>query len=85
MIKNRYIGKFTIPRKMINDRPSMVLDIMNGMIVLKADLMPDRDCFEYLAISSKHFRGVAYGEAAPEYELKWLDVGQNSFEFREIT
>ena len=69
MIKNRAIGTFRIPLRVINDYPSIVLDFMFGMIVLKADFVLEADCVQYTAISSKHFRSIPDGAVAPEYIL----------------
>lgn len=69
MIKNRFIGRFSISRSMINDHPVDVLRCMQNMIVLEARPDPVRDCFEYTAINSRLFDAVPIGGLCPEYKL----------------
>ena len=77
------MGHFSLPRKMFNNEPSTILDIMNGMIVLEANYAADTDSFSYLAISPKHFRGSVHGERAPEYLIA-MDHETNEFKFEEV-
>ena len=69
MIKNRFVGRFSISRRMINDCPSDVLRCMQNMIVLEAHPNPISDKFEYMAINPGLFGPVAIGELCPEYKI----------------
>lgn len=70
MIKNRYIGKFSISLELINDQPSDALKILDGMLILDAKLDAVSACVDYTAISPKHFLPIAQGERPREYILE---------------
>jgi len=70
MIKNRCIGKFAIPIRILNNQPSVVLDFMFGMLVIEAECNLAANEILYTAISPKHFKGIPHGERAPEYFLR---------------
>ena len=80
MVKNRFIGIFSIPMWIINDRPSDVLDFMSGMIVLRAEFIPEADCIKYTAISPAHFRPVPLMESAPLYLIRLSSDGKIQIE-----
>ena len=79
MIKNRHIGRFSIPLDLINDQPSTVLDIMSGMIILKAEVSPVANVIDYTAIHALHFEGVLAGMKVP-----WYDINFNGDDFEFI-
>ena len=49
-IKNR-LGKFRIRAESIYDEPETLLGIMGKCVIVRAEQMFERDCFEYIAIS----------------------------------
>jgi len=69
VIKNRFIGRFSVSLKIINDKPSTILDIMRSIIVLRAEANLMTSKIDYVGISALYFDPVPFGEIAPEYEF----------------
>jgi len=80
MLKNRHIGKFQIDRNTIDNNPSKALDILSGVLIVDARIEPSADIIQYTGIYYQ-FRGVAFGEVAPDYLVTFSD---NCRKFVEI-
>ena len=52
-MKDRRIGKFAVSMDLIANDPAMVRKIMNGIIVIRAELIGYMRAFEYVGISDQ--------------------------------
>lgn len=76
-------GKFRIPRSTLLNHPQDALKAMEGIIIVRAEMMMDTDHVEYTGLSEK-FSKVGQGEHTPEYELI-ISVdheGEKAFKFK---
>lgn len=67
-MKNR-LGKFRIRAEAIYSEPESLRGIMEQCVIVRAEQMYERHCFEYIAISNA-FEEIPEGCMAPEYT--WL-------------
>lgn len=63
----RRLGKFYIPKTLIQDSPNTVLIVLGTIIVIRAEFMWSTDGIEYEGLS-KYFEPVPLGQRVPEYE-----------------
>lgn len=77
------IGRFSICRKLVEYQPNTVRDVMGKCIVVRCELMYERDRFEYTAISPD-FDEIKHGDIAPEYDVIISDHGKR-IEFKRKT
>jgi hypothetical protein len=68
-------GTFTIQTHYIDDEPELVLRVMEGCIVIKAQKIPGKDEIAYVALA-EHFEEVPLDELVPEYDIDISDEGQ---------
>jgi len=67
-LRNRHVGRFSIPLALIRNCPSDAIKILEGMIILKAEANLGNDSIDYVAISHRHFyRRVGEGVEPPWY------------------
>lgn len=64
---SRRLGKFTIPRDIIEDTPALAQEILSTVIVVRAEMLWDRDALEYIGISHS-FESLPCGARAPWYD-----------------
>jgi len=64
----RRLGTFRIARKVIEDNPDAVLEVMRQLIVVRCEMMWDSDALCYVAISES-FDVVPHGQIAPAYDV----------------
>lgn len=67
-MEKRRVGKFSIDREYIYDMPEIVRAIMGRCIIVRCELMFDKNAFEYVAISPD-FDLLPKGEIAPTYNV----------------
>jgi hypothetical protein len=65
-MKDRRIGKFYIRMESIENDPNMVLETLDGIIIVRAEQRFDFDAIEYIGIS-KYFDVCSIGTIVPEY------------------
>ncbi len=63
----RNIGKFSIPRFLIDTSPEEVALALSVMVVLRAEMQYHTDSIEYVAHCPEHFAEVAEGSLTPSY------------------
>lgn len=68
--KSRKIGRFEIEAEIIDEHPDVVLQIMATVIVIGADIAPDRKVIEYVAICEA-FDDLDEGSVAPSYDVEY--------------
>lgn len=64
----RRIGRFFVDRNLMDHAPELVARILAGKIIVRAQLVWERDAFEYVALAPD-FAPAMLGEAPPEYRL----------------
>jgi hypothetical protein len=65
-MRDRRMGRFSIPLRQIEDEPDKVIGLLYGVIVVEATTRWDSQSIEYLAISDK-FEVVPLEREAPRY------------------
>jgi hypothetical protein len=65
-MKLRRLGKFSIPMKRVSKFDTTVKRIMGLCIIVRAEVMYDRDAVEYVALS-EHFEENPEYVVVPEY------------------
>lgn len=70
------LGKFRVSRELIHNPKNhkKILQIMGGMIIVRAECIYAGDCFEYTAISD-YFDDVETGWVTPDYEFIITQLG----------
>jgi hypothetical protein len=68
-MKDRRIGRFYFDDYGIDERPDMARAVLAGCIVLRAEHLPHRQAFEYIA-QHPSFRAVPLGEELPLYNAE---------------
>lgn len=76
MLTDRRLGQFNIDRKLINDNPELVLNIMSRCIIVECEFNVQRDAFRYSAISDlfSPLIGIS-GAGYPFYTFSMGDDG----------
>jgi len=69
------LGRFAIPRRMIQLDVNAVMDLLSDMVVVRAELIYASDAIEYIAISHKYFAEVPEGSSPPIYNFQRRDDG----------
>ena len=78
IIKNRFIGKFSIDLKTINDRSFEALNILQSVLVIEAKLNLATDSIDYVGLHYK-FDPVGSGEEPGYYVAYKTTTGEWSF------
>jgi hypothetical protein len=63
-------GRFTISFNAMKHDRDLILQVMQGLIVIRCECRFDRQHFEYVA-TGVVFREVREGEVVPDYDLLW--------------
>lgn len=90
-LNQRRVGKFSISRDMIENGPELVKQILGKCVVVRAEMMFDRDAIEYIAFCDE-FDEVYLGSRPPSYAIECSkrideDTGEEigiEFEFRRV-
>lgn len=69
MINTRFFGRVFISNHLLKSVPGEVIEILSGLLILKADVSYDRGGIEYFAWSKRYFRELKVGESIPEYNI----------------
>jgi hypothetical protein len=77
-MNKRRIGKFYVNMDMLEGDLDTIRRILLGVIVIKAKLVYETDCIEYLGICD-HFDVVPPGDMAPDYRcampgFNWMKI-----------
>ena len=80
----RHLGKFSIARASIQDRPEMIQKVFKNMIVIQATNSFITDTVDYTAMSYK-FRPIAIGYQVPYYTINITETSnkRHYFKFKE--
>lgn len=78
-LNNRRIGRILINTTLLLKEPEVVKNILNGMIVVRAEQLFEHDAIEYIAIGDM-FEEIAEGEKAPNYQVNVKYNEDNSTE-----
>jgi len=71
---DRRIGRFTMSRLLVERDPETARRVMGCCIVVRCEMMYDRDVFEYIALSSD-FDECQEGQMMPVYDVIISDDG----------
>lgn len=63
------LGRFTISKQSIEDQPNIVRAVMQGMIVVRAEMLYPGDAIEYVALWDR-FEPVEPGKMIPFYDIR---------------
>ncbi len=74
MISENRVGRFSIQRWLIDHRADELTVIFGRVVIVRAEMMFDRDSVEYTAYSSD-FEPMKKGHITPEYNV-WVEVGE---------
>lgn len=69
----RRLGKFSFTRDFIEECPQIAQEILSTVIVVRAEMLYDRDAIEYVGLSHS-FESLPCGVAAPHY-TPWIKDG----------
>ena len=79
----RRIGRFAMSRMLVERDPETAMSIMGRAIVVRCEMMYERDTLEYVALSPD-FDEVLPGGFIPEYSVIISDGGKR-IEFKRTT
>ncbi len=65
---DRRIGIFNIPQEIVSNNIDLAKEILEGVVVVKAEFLFHKDCIEYIGISEK-FKETDKGSIPPNYNL----------------
>lgn len=66
--KQRRIGEFDVSLAMIDEYPDSVKQVMQNIIIIRAECLYHKDCIRYTGIS-KMFDVVKLGHDIPRYQM----------------
>ena len=69
MNKERHIGRFSVDRSLIERYPEEVEAMFEGLIVVRAEMMFDSNCIDYVALGDIFPLSEAFARA-PEYRIE---------------
>lgn len=69
-------GRFTIGFNSIWHEPEMMLQVLQGIIIIRCEARFDRGHFEYVAVG-KPFRELSEGETVPDYDVVFGENDNN--------
>lgn len=72
--RRQAIGKFSIPRYVINDKPELARRLLRDIIVVRAELDYRTDAIDYIGLC-KDFDLVSELEPVPNYKIEKLGLG----------
>jgi len=72
------VGAFTIQCDLIDNQPGLVLRVLNGCIVVRAETIYHTKEIAYIAIA-EHFEDVPVGGQVPEYDIEISGHGKVKF------
>ena len=82
-MKDRRIGKFDMSLDHINNRPKVVLAVLSGSIVVRAESLWHKSAVEYVAINEA-FDPVPDGVEPPRYDVLVQDLIGGKYSVRFV-
>lgn len=75
---DRRVGRFRIARSMIDRAPGAMMEVLNGCIVVRCELLHYSDDFEYVALNAA-FDPIERGQVMGEYHANVLQPKPNTY------